>query len=98
MLGNIGDLFVKCMRQVTKGHSYHLLGESGNYVSIDTGCSQFCETSAKITDWVTVPLKWFCKILWKVCSWREGPNYHALLRTNLVRSEPHQKLPQYDVI
>ena len=26
MLGNIGDLFVKCMRQVTKGHLYHLLG------------------------------------------------------------------------
>ena len=26
MLGNIGDLFVKCMRQVTKGHLYHLFG------------------------------------------------------------------------
>ena len=29
MLGNIGDLFVKCMRQVTKGHLYHLLGAMG---------------------------------------------------------------------
>ena len=28
MLGNIGNLFVKCMRQVTKGHLYHLLGVS----------------------------------------------------------------------
>ena len=26
-----------------------------------TGPSQFCETSAKITDWVTDPLRWFCK-------------------------------------
>ena len=25
MLGNIVDLFVKCMPQVTKGHLYHLL-------------------------------------------------------------------------
>ena len=28
MLGNIGHLFVKCMRQVTKGHLYHLFGVS----------------------------------------------------------------------
>ena len=32
MLGNIGDLFVKCMQQVTKGHLYHLLGISDYYV------------------------------------------------------------------
>ena len=32
MLGNIGDLFEKCMRQVTKGHLYHLLGVSDYYV------------------------------------------------------------------
>ena len=31
MLGNIGELFVKCMRQVTKGHLYHLLGVSDYY-------------------------------------------------------------------
>ena len=62
MLGNIGDLFVKCMRQVTKGHLYHMLGVSDYYIMY-TGPSQFCETSAKITDWVTDPLRWFCKIL-----------------------------------
>ena len=28
MLKNIGDLFVICMLQVTKGHLYHLLGVS----------------------------------------------------------------------
>ena len=32
MLGNIGDPLVKCMRQVTKGHLYHLLGVSDYYV------------------------------------------------------------------
>ena len=32
MLGNIGNLFVKCMQQVTKDHLYHLLGVSDYYV------------------------------------------------------------------
>ena len=32
MLGNIGDLFVKCMGQVTKSHLYHLLEVSDYYV------------------------------------------------------------------
>ena len=32
MLANIGNLFVKCMRQVTKGYLYHLLGVSDYYV------------------------------------------------------------------
>ena len=32
MLGNIGNLFVKCKRQVTKGYLYHLLGVSDYYV------------------------------------------------------------------
>ena len=31
-LGNIGNLIVICMRQVTKGHLYHLLGVSDYYV------------------------------------------------------------------
>ena len=30
--GNIGTLFVICMREVTKGHLYHLLGVSDYYV------------------------------------------------------------------
>ena len=32
MLGNIGNLFVKLMRQVTKGHLHHLLGVSDYYI------------------------------------------------------------------
>ena len=32
MLGNIGNLFVECNRQVSKGHLYHLLGVSDYYV------------------------------------------------------------------
>ena len=32
MLGNIGDLFVKCMRQVTKSNLYHLLRVTDYYV------------------------------------------------------------------
>ena len=31
MLGNIGYLFVKYMRQVTKGHFYRLLGGADYY-------------------------------------------------------------------
>ena len=30
--GNVGDLFVICMRQVTKGHLYHLLRVLDYYV------------------------------------------------------------------
>ena len=56
MLGNIGDLIMKCMCQVTKGHLYHLLGVSDYYVMYWHGPSQFCETSAKIIDWVTESL------------------------------------------
>ena len=58
MLGNIGDLFVKCMPEVIQGHLYHLLGVSDQItmLCIGTGFSQLCETSAKITDWVTDPL------------------------------------------
>ena len=32
MLGNTGDLVVKFMQQVTKGHLYHLLGVWDYYV------------------------------------------------------------------
>ena len=32
MLGNIGNLFVICVQQVTNGHVYHLLGVSDYYV------------------------------------------------------------------
>ena len=32
ILGNIGNLFVKCMRHVTKGHFYPLLEISDYYV------------------------------------------------------------------
>ena len=67
MLGNIGYLFVKCMQQVTKGHLYYLLGVSDYYVMYSTGPRQFYEMLAKITNWVTDPLGWFCNILWKVC-------------------------------
>ena len=54
MLGNIGDMFVKCMRQVTKGH---LLRVSDYYVMYRRRIDQFCETLAKITDWGTDPLR-----------------------------------------
>ena len=39
---------------------------------IGTGPSQFCGTSAKINDWVTDLLRWFCNILWL-----EGGNFDA---------------------
>ena len=47
MLGNIGDLFVKCIRQVTKGYFYHLLGVSDYYIMYRQRASQFGETSQK---------------------------------------------------
>ena len=67
MLGNIGDLSVKCMPKVTKCHVYYLLGVSGYYVMYRHRAQSLCETSAKITDWGTDPLRWFLNILSKVC-------------------------------
>ena len=32
MLENIGNLFVKCMRELPKAHLYHLFGVSDCYV------------------------------------------------------------------
>ena len=66
MLGNIGKLFVKYMQQVTTGHLYHLFGRSDFYEK-QRALSQFCETSANITNWVTDPFKRFCELLCKVC-------------------------------
>ena len=60
MLGNISILFVKYMREVTKGH---LLGVSDYYVMYRQGPCQFCETSAKITSMVTYPFSYFCGFL-----------------------------------
>ena len=56
-------LLVICMRQVTKGHLYHLSGVSDYYVMYRHRAQSVCETLAKITDWVTDPLRWFCNIL-----------------------------------
>ena len=62
MLGNIGNLFVKCIGQVTKGHLYHLLGVSDYYIyCIGRGPSEFCETSANVTNWVSNPFRCLCE-------------------------------------
>ena len=63
MLGNIGKQFVKCMRQVTKVHLYHLLGVSDYYVMYRQKISPFCETSADLTNCVTDPFRWFCELM-----------------------------------
>ena len=55
-------MFVKCMRQVTKGHLYHMFGVADYYVMYRHRAQSVCETSAKINDWVTDPLRWFCNI------------------------------------
>ena len=33
MMGNIGSMFVKCIRRVTNGNLYHLFGVSDYYVT-----------------------------------------------------------------
>ena len=38
---------------------------------IGRGQSQFCETSAKVTDGLTDPLRWLCQALSEVCGERE---------------------------
>ena len=67
MVGKIGNLFVKFMRQVTKGHLYHLLGVSDYYVIYRQRAQSVCETCVKVTNWVTDSFRWFFKVLSKVC-------------------------------
>ena len=77
MLGNIGDHCVKCMRQVTKGHLYHLLGLSDYHVTYrHRAQSVLLNISAKITDSVADPLRWFCKNCVKSL-WLEGGNFNV---------------------
>ena len=64
MLGNIGDLFVKCMRQVVKGHSYQLLEVSDYYVMYSQTAQSFL--SPKATNGYLIPLDGSV-IMWKVC-------------------------------
>ena len=63
MLGNIGNFFVKCMQQVTKGHLYHLFGVSDYYVMYRHRAQSDFERFPKITNWVPDPLRWFCNLL-----------------------------------
>ena len=51
--GNIGNLFVTCMQ---------LLGVS-DYFLMYRQRAKFCETSAKVTNWVTDPFRWLCEFL-----------------------------------
>ena len=54
MRGDIGDPFVKCMRQI-------------NMECIGKDPSHFYEMSLKLTNWVTDPFRWFYELLCKVC-------------------------------
>ena len=44
-----------------KSHLYHLLGVLDFYVMYRQ--SLFCETSARVTNWVTDPFGWLCELL-----------------------------------
>ena len=50
MLGNIDNLFLKCMQKVTKVYLYHLLGVLDYYVMYRQRACQFCEMSAMVTN------------------------------------------------
>ena len=66
MLGNIGDLFVICMWQVTEGHLYHLLWVSDYYVMYKQRArSVLCNVSKG--HWVTELLDGFMNF----CGYRE---------------------------
>ena len=71
MPGNIGNLLVKCMQQVTKSHLYRLFGYQITMQCVGREPSQFCETSVKVTYCVTDPFQWFCELFVKGF-WLEG--------------------------
>ena len=56
MLRNMGNLLVKCMQQVTKGHLYHPW-VLDYYVMYRQRAQSVCEMSGKVTNWVTDPFR-----------------------------------------
>ena len=65
MLGNIGNLFVKCMDKSQKAWV-------SDYYVIYKQRAQFCGMPATVTNLVTDPFRWFCELLVRVCGEREG--------------------------
>ena len=57
MLGNIGDLFSEMYGTRHKRPFVPSVGLLDYYVMYRQWPSQFCETSAKVTNWVTDPLR-----------------------------------------
>ena len=51
-----------------------VLGVLDYYVMCSTGQSPFCETSAKVSNWVPDPFRWLCELLWKSL-WLEEENF-----------------------
>ena len=66
-MGNIGDLFVKGMRQATKGYLYQLLEVSDYYVKYRQTAKSVLWNVSIGHQWVTDPFRWFCELMWKVC-------------------------------
>ena len=56
MLENIGDLFVKCMGQVTKAHLYHLFLVSYYYVMYRQGPVSFVKHGQRSPTGYLIPL------------------------------------------
>ena len=61
-------------------------------VYIGRGQSLFCETSAKVTNWVTDPFRWLCELFLKGL-WLEGENFDVSPESKVVtlNSIFHQK-------
>ena len=63
MLGNIGDLFVKCFFFFFLNVCDKSDIPSDSYVMYRQRAKSVYETSAKVTNWLTDPLRWFCELL-----------------------------------
>ena len=59
--GDVGELFLRFLRHVTKSHYYHLLAVSDYYIVLYRQPRQFCETFAEVTNYVIA----FCETMWK---------------------------------
>ena len=62
MPGNIGNLLVKCMQQITKGHIPSVGGIRLLFNVNAEGPVSLVETSAKVINGVS-DSRWFCELL-----------------------------------
>ena len=79
--GDVDEVFLLCLRHVTKSHYYHLSVVSDYYLGPYRRPRQFCKTSAEVTNCVIA----FCETMWEYRGHRNVDAFPTL--TSIIRED-----------